>query len=458
MGNSKLLVVIEGQTAERDFLRSDFLLLAQKSFSRVVFLCSEEKLDFFQKSYQGSNISFEGFREQKENWLREKFFQLLRHSIPTRTSRLRLLRTIYKRDGLQFNFWLLFFWPCYLSWYLSRYKFWVGFLKFLWRVLVPMKNELALLKMIKPDLVYLDYTPVGIKNFNLKLLKAARKLGILTVGNIVSWDQLTSKAFITEQSDFLFCHNENIQKEAAQFGGFKKERIFLTGAPRFDFYAKKEIFLSREEFFQKIGADPSKKLVIFAGGLREFDIDYGYFLQLFSHLAKNELQECQFYLRPYPEIPFSQELLKKCQNDDGLVFEKSGDDFEVLLANLFRHSSILICVYSTLMIEACLMDLPIINLSYFPNAKHSKYYEPQRQLGKNHLAQIFRGNCCVEAKSDENLKKQIKKYLQEPSFLREQRKTTAKEQLFNIDGSSAVMTVKALEKVKNTRDASGYLF
>lgn len=448
MKNSKLLVVIEGQTAERDFLRSNFLSLAKKSFSQIIFLCQEEKLDSFQKIYQRDNVSFKGFREQKENWLREKFFQLLRHSIPTQTAKLRLLRTIYKRDGLQFNSWLLFFWPCYLSWYLSRYGFWLKFLRALWRIFIPVKDEMELLAKIKPDLVYLDYTPIGIKNFNLRLIKAAKKLGILTVGNIVSWDQLTSKTFITEQSDFLTVHNEKIKQEAIKFGDFNSEVIQITGVPRFDFYFKQDLYFAREEFFQQIGVDPSKKLIVFAGGLREFNIDYEYFFHLFSQIAL-ELGSVQFYLRPYPDLPFAPELLQKYHGDPGLIFGKPWKNFEALLANLFLHSSVLICVYSTLMIEACLADLPIINLSYFPLAKYKKYYEPFRQLQKNHLRDIFQNNCCEMAKSDQQLAQLIKEYLANPALDGLARKKIAQEQVGFLDGKSSQRVFLAIQAIIN---------
>lgn len=444
--NKKLLLSIEGTTAENDFLKSDFFALAKNYFSQIIILSPANKLALYQKLYGGDNIIFEEAKEEKNTFLQDKFFNILRYSIHTKTARLRLMRTIFKQTGFQFNSWVLFILPCLASWQLSRFAFWRKFLRFLYNKSRSDKYCLEILRKHQPDVIYCDITPISVKDFNLKLIKAAKKLKIKTIGNIISWDQLTSKTFITTHTDYLTVHNEKIKEEAIRIGDFPGRVIEVCGIPRFDFYFRNDIYQERKEFFNEIGADPAKKLILFAGGLREFEIDYDYFFALFEKIAKEELLNCQFYLRPYPDLPFDEKLKEQYEKSPYLVFEKPNANFENLLANLFKHTEVLVCIYSTLMIEACLVDLPIINLSYFPNARYKKYYEPSRQLEKNHLASIFKNNCCLMAENNEQLVEQIKAYLANPSLKREERKKTALSQAGYLDGNAGSRVFEAVKK------------
>jgi hypothetical protein len=88
------------------------------------------------------------------------------------------------------------------------------------------------------------------------------------------------------------------------------------------------------------------------------------------------------------------------------------------------------------MIEACSVDLPNINLSYFPNAQNRYFYRPERQLEKEHLQRIFSFGGSKMAQSDQSLLLALRDYLVNPSLDRQNREKTSQDQLFYLDGLS----------------------
>ena len=99
--------------------------------------------------------------------------------------------------------------------------------------------------------------------------------------------------------------------------------------------------------------------------------------------------------------------------------------------------------------EACLKDLPMINLSYFPNTTNHYYYRPERQLEKKHLSLIFKQNVAKMAYNNQELIQFIEGYLANPKLDSQQRRKVAQDQLFITNGSSANKTVQTIVEIAN---------
>ncbi len=66
------------------------------------------------------------------------------------------------------------------------------------------------------------------------VIKVARRLGLLSIMLVWSWDNLSSKAVLNEHPDHLLVWNEIQAREAVDFHGVEAERILALGAANFD--------------------------------------------------------------------------------------------------------------------------------------------------------------------------------------------------------------------------------
>ena len=47
----------------------------------------------------------------------------------------------------------------------------------------------------------------------------------------------------------------------------KADQVFATGTPQFDFHFRREFHWTREEFCERIGADPHRPIVLYTTGM-----------------------------------------------------------------------------------------------------------------------------------------------------------------------------------------------
>ncbi len=456
MSEKTLLFVVEDELTSRSLLISDFLEIVSSNFQKVVVVVPSPKVEYCKQKYERDNVVVDGMEENTEPELIRKLFVLMKYSIPAYEAKLSLMRTLFGQNGIIIGSWLVFIWPVMASWYLSRYRFWRNVLRRIYVLFANDEKCIELLKKHNVDVVYANYTSVFAHDFNLKLIKAAKRMDILTIGGIATWDNLYSKVFITQHTDFLTVNNELIKQAAVELGDFKEDTIRIIGIPGFDFYSKKELLLSREEFFNQIGADPDKKFIVFAGGLRRVGISYSHFFNYFDRLTK-EMGGVQFYLRPHPNAQFDGELVGKYKSSCSMIFERraptSYSEFKLsekdnkLLLNLLYHADLLIDNLSTIMIEACFLNTPIIVLRYSGDENRRYCHRPERDFEENHIKIIMKRKFCRAVRNDKELVENIKLYLISPNLDTEARRETAKEQMFITDGTSAAALAKTVVDV-----------
>jgi len=457
MLDKKILFVVENGFVSRSLLRSDFLNCLKENFKQVVVLVPLQKLVYYRERYQRDNVIFDEIKETKDGWLKQKFYTLLKFSIPSREARFKLMKNIFKEDGFQFNIWFFYFPPVFISHVLSHFKFWRGFLRKIYSTFSLDPKCLDILQKHRPDVVFANYTGVFVKNFNLKLLKAAKKKGILTIGNIVSWDQLYSKVFITHHTDFLNVHNEIIKKEAVRMGDFKREKIVITGIPHFDFYFKKELAMPREQFFESIGGDAQKKLVFYAADLAAQKVNDAHFVAFFDAFTR-ERGDVQVYFRPHPKALFDGKLISQYQDNRHLIFEQAtgkmlGRFFELaekdnqLLFNLIFHCNVVVCFTSTILIEGCLLDRPVVSVYYNGRVPLQYYYRLQTHRNKEHLEQVLSRGCSRVCLNDGQLREALNDYLENPALDSQPRKLVAQEQAFLLNGKAAYTLAQEITEI-----------
>jgi hypothetical protein len=111
----------------------------------------------------------------------------------------------------------------------------------------PSNEIVELLREIAPDVVLVSPTVWPKHPVEADYIRAARELGIPTIGYLNSWDNLTSKGTVHVLPDRYLVWNEALAEEAESLHDIPRNRIVVTGAAHVDRFFSMKPTVTRAE-------------------------------------------------------------------------------------------------------------------------------------------------------------------------------------------------------------------
>lgn len=292
---------------------------------------------------------------------------------------------------------------------------------------------------------FLVLTPTpGFTEIDAEAILLSRRAGIPTAAIDFSWDNLTSNCKHLRKPEYLICWTERMRRQAIEIHGFSPERVYVSGIMRFDHY-----FLpnsgerSREEFLRSGGLDPAAKTILISTVTRGNYRDE-------PSIIRKLLEEREagafggrpnLFIRLHPKESFSA-YFDEFRGLSGVHVERAGNERPTIsggrielneedLVNLkdtLMSSDVVVNYASTITLEACIFDKPVVNIGfppYFMNAYSFTHYKPVVELGAVRIAKSF-----------EDLVSEINAYLNDLSRDREARRRVVEEFIGFTDGKS----------------------
>ena len=292
------------------------------------------------------------------------------------------------------------------------------------RLLQSSNSYERLLNELKPSLVF-NGSHVHSRNA-IQFVQAAQWLGIPTATFIFSWDNLTSQGRIMLPYDYFLVWNEALKKQLLEmYEWVDEDQVFVTGTPQFDFHFRSEFYQTREEYCRQIGADPKRPIVLYSTGMaNHMPGEPELVEQIADMLAEIEVpSRPQLLVRVYAKDTTGRfDELKKRRTDilfpevsweSAWLTPKADDSYA--LVNALRHSALGINVASTISLELCMFDKPVINVGYNPASvaaeelAYADYYE------FDHYKPIVESGAVKVANSPEQMRKLIEEALRKPA-------------------------------------------
>jgi len=314
-----------------------------------------------------------------------------------------------------------------------------------------------LYKKIRPALVF-NASHVHSRNAT-QAVEAAQWLGIPTATFIFSWDNLTSQGRIMLPYEYYLVWNEDLKKQLLEmYEWIKPENVFVTGTPQFDYHFQEKYYLNKEEYCEEIGADAKRPIVLYATGMAnhmpgEPEIVEG-IADILAEFPEGE--KPQLVLRVYakdltgrfdklrrrrPDIIFADPLW-----EPAWLTPKYEDSYTLI--NALRHCSLGINVASTMSLELCMFDKPVINVGYNPPSvseqelSYADYYE------FDHYKPVVTSGAVSVARNIDDMRKLIHSSLSHPDRHREDRKKLIANMFGStLDGDSSCRVAKAILKI-----------
>lgn len=298
----------------------------------------------------------------------------------------------------------------------------------------------------------------------------ARKKGVPTVHFVANYDGLSSKGYRGYPVDTILVWGEQMEKDAIAIHNVSPESVFPIGSLRYNLIPSSSS-RSRQKYFLGNGLDSKVKTIAFAGSAYEFH--YFEMLSTFQIMKEKSKQKLQLILRVYPNqyllnSAFMDTLLSYVkQLDDVWVsvgdpnYSRQGTEHEVLqideeeLWNILDFSDVIINIFSTLTIEACIFDKPIINMWYFSRQARSfqqPVYFPY-PLTK-HIGRVLDSGAAYLAKDREQLIEMIYEGITNPHHHTQQRRELVRCECGDMDGDAPVRLALHCTKALNKESCS----
>jgi hypothetical protein len=314
------------------------------------------------------------------------------------------------------------------------------------RVLSPSDEYRTLYDDLRPSLVF-NGSHVHSANA-VHAVQTARWMGIPTAAFIFSWDNLTSQGRIIPQYDHYLVWNENIKQQLLEiYPQVAPERVVVTGSPQFDGHFRPAAYWSREEFCARIGARPDRPLVLYSTGMANHMRGEPAIVEQIADMlaAMSELGPPQLVVRVYPKDRSGRFDALRDRRRDILfppakwidAFLTPTEEDGTLLTNTIRHVDVGVNVASTITLELCMFDKPVVNVAYDPPDGTSVEVPFARYYEYDHYRPLVSSGAVSLARSPEQMCEMLRRALTDPARGRTERGTAVRAMFGDmLDGRS----------------------
>ena len=329
------------------------------------------------------------------------------------------------------------------------------------RMLLAAHRAAHLLQQLRPGLLVSTY-PVAPDE--ACLLLEAQRAGIPTVGQLLSWDNISAKGRFTVVPNYFIAWGPIMRAELQTYYQISPERIIETGVAHFDRHVTSVSKGSIRQAISTLGLHPDRPYLFF-GMMSPYFTPYE--IEIVEWVAQAVEadrfgREMQLVIRPHPQnvqgymadttwLPRLDALASDRVAIDYPILESSSLMWNMNEADLPKLVSLLAgCVLSlnsgsTLSIDAIIHDKPVI-LTLFDADHQLPWWKSARRGGDYlHLAKMIRLGGVQVVHSFEELERAIERYIAEPLRDADGRQGVRREEVGTCDGKASLRVAEALQ-------------
>jgi hypothetical protein len=278
----------------------------------------------------------------------------------------------------------------------------------------------------------------------------ARQHGISVVHMIGNWDTLTSKGYPGVPVSMLLVWGPVMKKDAIELHDIPERSIRMIGSIRYD-RLHEAIVERKEDFFTRLGLDPAKKTILFAGPLSEDQ--YFEMMQAYEELLDRD-SGYQMIFRMYPgknfmTSPYAKPIIAYARSLPGVYVSIGDPDYRIgskekavmqieqfELWHAFEYSDVIINYFSTVALESCVFDRPVISILQRPMQNYGWLSPPvyADHPGLPHNMRLFFYGAVQRVNNRTELLAAIRDAVDHPDKYKEARRRAVAEEMGVLDG------------------------
>lgn len=321
-----------------------------------------------------------------------------------------------------------------------------------------------LLSELRPDLLVLS-SPFGGRD--TVYLIHAKELGIATACQMLSWDNITTKGQPVLMPDYFISWGPIMTDEIVNMYQFPRERVYECGVSHFDVYTKRDQFTPREVLLKEKGLPPEHPY-IFYGMVPAYSCpnEVAILAELVERVNKDAFaRPCSLIIRPHPQTisgayaqsPAALTKLRALVGprvaldfpsvvSDALAWDVPKSDM-FRLASLLHGSAMCLNANSTLCLDACMLDRPVVDIAFDGWEQLPYPRSARRGVDYTHMAKLLALGGVRVARSFEDLERHINAYLNDPTLDQEGRARSVWEECGVQDGRAAERIADVLARL-----------
>ncbi len=278
----------------------------------------------------------------------------------------------------------------------------------------------------------------------------AKQRDIAVVHMIGNWDTFTSKGYPGAPVDTCLVWGPVMHRDAVEMHDIPESSIAEIGCLRYD-RLKDTLIETREAFFARIGLDPEKPVIMYAGPL---SADQYYEMLAAFEEMNNEGAGVQMIFRMYPhkefmQSPYAAPLIQYASTLPGVHVSLGDPDYRIgrkdeavpnieqfELWHSLAYSDVVVNYFSTVALEACFFDKPVISLAYRPMKDYGWIHPPKyaNHPGLTHNRRLREYGVVHMVLSRKELKSAIENSIAHPASAAAVRAETVQKELGTLDG------------------------
>ncbi len=285
--------------------------------------------------------------------------------------------------------------------------------------------------------------------YDIRLTWWAYRRGKPVVHLVGNYDGLSSHGFRGVPVQRLLVWGDQMFDDAVNRHRVPEADVRKIGPLRYNMMPSKAE-LSRDKFLRSIGFDPEVKTIVFGGSSYEYQ--YFEILAVYKILKEKWKEPLQLIVRVYPnaqflDSPYLQVLMSHLAGQKNIWVSVGDPNFrnrrpgcdvieidEVELWQLLNAGDMVVNLFSTLALEACMFDKPVVHMWYFPTIRRAlvppTYFPSKTSI---HNKRAVASGAVTVAESREALVDQILSALQDPHARKENRENYIKRECGKLD-------------------------
>jgi hypothetical protein len=316
-----------------------------------------------------------------------------------------------------------------------------------------------LFDQVDPNIVVLS--SAALKPIEYPAGRVAFRRGIPIYGIVPSWDNLSGKGPLRVRCRRLAVWCEGMRAEAHRLYGQQLDSVDITGPPSFDSHQELLTEGDRMEFLRRAGLARDRRLITLTT-VPQVNCPFGaQYVQIIARMIQEDAfgVPCQLLVRLHPQD--DREAYAALPNFDHARIELPGayrgnssgpqalahynptmDDVRHLTRTL-AFSDVVVNVASTISLEACALDRPVVNLAFEPPGvtlpfRMAEYYQT------THYRPITESGATYIVSSAHELRDAIEIALRSPDRLSAERKRLYRQYDPFEDGRAAHRLASAI--------------
>lgn len=301
----------------------------------------------------------------------------------------------------------------------------------------------SVLEEEKPDSIVYSNMMIG----QMDGLREARRRAIPTILDIPSWDQVTSKGPLTVRPDYILTWGDEMKKDTVKIHSFSEDRVLMTGALYFDSYFQKPDLWTRQELCERCGIDPSHKIIVYSLSRVRQDECTVLFIDLLYEMIRDSRLGFPVHLivraSPLDDLAVFQKLSKRkdvtIQCPSG-HFDENGKNWlpdeeeQIQRMSTIVHADVMVMIQSTMILDSCFLGRPVVTLAYDAGQDLPWHRSIARFFDYQHAHSFQEEGSTTTVRSDDELRKALIDYCNDPGLHAENRKNLIPRILNEADG------------------------